>query len=263
MTRPRVDFLCAEYLIGDQEAYSTRWQLVWAFRHGFTKMVSFATIIFHSVRKTDPRKFWLKLKEILPDKINSNKFNLVDQMTRQKIDVTDTANYINRFFSEVGPKLAEKLKESDWQNTMDPVHSTFNLNPTNSDDVRKLVKQICLFKASGIDHLSTKVLKDAFLILTDQITYMFNLSLGNGTFPDAWKRATIIPLQKEGNTDDVNNLRPISLLPLPGKLIKKIVHGQIINYLEDNKLLTDCQAGFRASHSTISKIAEVTDDIYK
>ena len=127
--------------------------------------------------KNDSKKFWLKLKEILPDKINSNKFNLVDQMTRQKIDVTDTANYINRFFSEVGPKLAEKLKESDWQNTMDPVHSTFNLNPTNSDDVRKLVKQICLFKASGIDHLSTKVLKDAFLILTDQITYMFNLSL--------------------------------------------------------------------------------------
>ena len=113
------------------------------------------------------------------------------------------------------------------------------------DDVHKLVKQICLFKASGIDHLSTKVLKDAFLILTDQITYMFNLSLGNGTFPDAWKRATIIPLQKEGNTDDVNNLRPISLLPLPGKLLEKIVHGQIINYLEDNKLLTDRQAGFR------------------
>ena len=120
-----------------------------------------------------------------------------------------------------------------------------------------------LFKASGIDNLSTKVLKDACLILTDQITYMFNLSLRKGTFPDAWKRATIIPLQKEGNTDDVNNLRPISLLPLPGKLLEKIVHEQIINYLEDNKLLTDRQAGFRASHSTISKIAKVTDDIYK
>ena len=39
--------------------------------------------------KNDSKKFfWLKLKEILPDKINSNKFNLVDQMTRQKIDVT-------------------------------------------------------------------------------------------------------------------------------------------------------------------------------
>ena len=93
--------------------------------------------------KNDSKKVWLKLKEILPDKINSNKFNLVDQMTRQKIDVPviDTANYINRFFSEVGPKLAEKLQDSDWQNTMDLVHSTFNLNRTNSDDVRKLVKQ--------------------------------------------------------------------------------------------------------------------------
>ena len=61
----------------------------------------------------------------------------------------------------------------------------------------------------------------------------------------------------------MNNLRPISLLPLPGKFLEKIVHGQIINYREDNKLLTDRQAGFRASHSTIGKIAEVTDDIYK
>ena len=39
---------------------------------------------------------------------------------------------------------------------------------------------------------------------------------------------TPISLQKEGNTDDVSNLRPISLLPLAGKLLEKIVHGQII-----------------------------------
>ena len=57
----------------------------------------------------------------------------------------------------------ETIIDSDWPNTMDPVHSTFNLNRTNSDDVRKLVKQICLFKASGIDNLSIKVLKDALL----------------------------------------------------------------------------------------------------
>ena len=107
------------------------------------------------------------------------------------------------------------------------------------------------------------MLKDAFLPLTDEITFMFNLSITSGIFPDEWKVATMIPLQKDGNKEDVNNLRPISLLPLPGKLLEKLVHSQLSAYLENNTLLNDCQGGFRHGISTINKIAELTDDIYK
>ena len=71
----------------------------------------------------------------------------------------------------------------------------------------------------------------------------------------------MIPLQKSGDPSDVNNLSPISLLPLPGKILERIAHTQIINFLENNKLLLKEQGGFRKGKSTINRVALFTDDI--
>ena len=130
---------------------------------------------------------------------------------------------------------------------------------TTVSEVYKVMNQISIFKASDVEGLSTRVLKDAFLSLTDEFTIMFNLSITSGIFPDEWKVATVIQLQKDGNKDDVNNLRPISLLPLPGKLLGKLVHSQLSAYLENNTLLNDCQGGFRHGISTINKMIYVTE----
>lgn len=67
---------------------------------------------------------------------------------------------------------------------------------------------------------------------------------------------------KEGDSSDVNNLRPVSLLPLPGKLIEKIVHSRIMKHLETFNLLSNNQGGFRSNHSTIDSVSNFTDDIY-
>ena len=65
-----------------------------------------------------------------------------------------------------------------------------------------------------------------------------------------------------GNRNRVTNYRPISLLPLPSKLIEKIVHNRLYNYLQQNDLLNVNQHGFRPNHSTIEATSELTDDIY-
>ena len=75
-----------------------------------------------------------------------------------------------------------------------------------------------------------------------------NLSLQQGIFPDAWKLANVIPLFKGGESSDVNNFRLISLLPLPGKLLEKIVHSRINNFFELHNVLNQNQGGFRAGN---------------
>ena len=90
---------------------------------------------------------------------------------------------------------------------------------------------------------------------------MINLSFSTGIFPQKWKVANIVPLQKSGDPTDVNNLRPISLLPLPGKIIERVVHTQLSEYLEHCKLLNEHQGGFRKGHSTVNTVSEFTDDI--
>ena len=62
------------------------------------------------------------------------------------------------------------------------------------------------------------------MVLIQQLTFIFNRSLQSGVFPDGWKVAKVIPLFKGGDREKVGNYRPVSLLPLPGKLLEKIVH---------------------------------------
>lgn len=76
-----------------------------------------------------------------------------------------------------------------------------------------------------------------------------------------WKKVTVIPIPKVSNPTNVSNLRPISLLPLPGKILEKFVHHDLITCLERHDLLTRSQFGFRPGLSTSDAITELVDDI--
>ena len=69
---------------------------------------------------------------------------------------------------------------------------------------------------------------------------------------------TITPIPKKGDTLDPGNWRPITILPLPSKLLEKVVHYQIISYLDDNNYLSFNQHGFRKGKSTSTAILETT-----
>ena len=49
---------------------------------------------------------------------------------------------------------------------------------------------------------------------------------------------------------DVDKFRPISVLPALSKILKRAIHDQLYSYLNVNKLLANCQSGFRPSYST-------------
>ena len=131
---------------------------------------------------------------------------------------------------------------------------------TDAEEVIRLVKDINALKSSGIDEIASRLCEDAFMVLPDQLTHLFNCSLRLGIFPEKWKAAKVIPLFKGGDRESVNNYRPVSLLPLPGKLLEKIVHIKI--FLEDQTFLSQHQGGFRKGFSTTSTIADLTDDLF-
>ena len=94
---------------------------------------------------------------------------------------------------------------------------------TNAEEIVELCKGLNLTKSSAIDGMSTMVIKDVFLAIPEQIAYLFNKSIDRGVVPNKWKIGTIVPLPKGGDKNDVTNLRPVSLLPLPGKLLEKVM----------------------------------------
>lgn len=98
------------------------------------------------------------------------------------------------------------------------------------------------------------------LIMLPKFLYLLNLSIHTGTFPADWKIATVIPTPKIANSKKVSDLRPISLLPLPGKVLERFIHRNLMNHLESNKSISDFQFGFRPALSTTDAITTLIDD---
>ena len=90
----------------------------------------------------------------------------------------------------------------------------------------------------------------------------FNLICIQAHYPDEWKVATVVPLPKTPNANKPGDLRPISLLPLPGKILEQHIHDSLQVHLDNNNLISKFQNGFRKNHSTQQTIFKYTTDLF-
>ena len=142
--------------------------------------------------------------------------------------------------------------------------NVFNFQLVTNAEVEKVIKSIKRSKATGIDDLPPPgLIKDAASVISVPLSHITNLSLETGNFPQQWKVAKISPLYKSGSTTNFDNYRPISVLSIVSKVIEKIVHKQLMNFLDENKLLSTRQFGFRAKMSTELAATLLLDDVRK
>ena len=118
-------------------------------------------------------------------------------------------------------------------------------------------------KAAGIDKLPGRFIKDGAESLSKPISELCDLSISYGIFPNPCKVATLKPIFKKGKKVDLSYYRSVLLLPLISKIIEKVVHDQANEFLSDNKILCNCQSGFRTNHSTNLCLSFLTDKILK
>ena len=112
------------------------------------------------------------------------------------------------------------------------------------------------------NRISSRIWK---ILFTDEPLLLFALVetiFNKYEFPQVWKSATVISLPKIAKIIGPEDLRPISLLPLPGKRVEHLLYYQIDKYLEINNLLTDRQNGFRSNRSTTQTIFDYTTELF-
>ena len=135
----------------------------------------------------------------------------------------------------MGENLANKIVTTDdsFKRYLSPNQdsSLFFLPVTNSD-VNEVLCTLDKSKASGYDDLPVRLLVDAKEYVSEPLTYILNLSLTTGVFPDKLKIARVIPIFKKGDKDKPGNYRPISILPVVSKLFEKLVNMRLVNFLE-------------------------------
>ena len=198
-------------------------------------------------------------------------FGKIPQSTRiHSLKIGDTiyttpdeiSNRLNHHFCSVGPILANEIPPTDSKFTdyILPLPHVFSLTKTSNDIVLKLIQSLPLNKASGLDGISAKLLKEAGPIVSASLTYIINRSLTTGIFSNDWKVARVTPIYKDDIKTNPNNYRPISVLPIVSKFIERIVFNQLYAFLMRHDLLADAQSGFRPCHSTLTALLDITND---
>ena len=174
---------------------------------------------------------------------------------------------MNNHFVTVGSKLQaeapvyDNISYTDFLSTEPTLCSFSNFNEVTSEDIEYYVKSLSSSKAI-FDQMPLRIFKSILPAILEPITHIVNLSLTTGKYPAFCKYARVSPIYKEGDVNDPNNYRPISILPVVGKCIEYFVNVQLTNYMEDNQLLTDCQYGFRKNNSTTYLMLDLFDEIF-
>ena len=75
--------------------------------------------------------------------------------------------------------------------------------------------------------------------------------------PGLWKQANVTPVFKKNDPSDVSNYRPISLLNTIGKVLEKIVHKHVYNFLSEHQVITTLQSGFIPGDSTVNQLVDI------
>ena len=102
-------------------------------------------------------------------------------------------------------------------------------------------------KATGQDRIFARLIRECADLICVPICGIFNQSISQDKLPEDWKSARVTPLYKQGDRDDVNNYRPIWVIPVVVKVFERIVYEQLYAYLEEHDILSKHQSGFRTA----------------
>ena len=133
----------------------------------------------------------------------------------------------------------------------------------SSQDLCKIIKNLNPNKAHGHVNISIKMIQLCGDSIIPPLKTIFESSIKSSHFPDSWKKGSIIPIHKKESRNLIKNYRPISLLPIFGKIFEKVIYNNLFQYLEVNKFLSENQSGFRSGDSCTSQLIAITHEIYK
>lgn len=205
----------------------------------------------------NPIKYWKTMGKFLKQSKDPPITCVIDD-NNEKVGGTKAANLINKYFCCIGDKLASKIKPS--LNEYIPKGTQCELHwedVISEETVLKEIRKLNTRKSSGIPLLGARILKECLLVSCSKFTELLNICVTGGIFPTAWKRAMVVTIPKGNKKPYLTNVRPISLLPYPGKVLENIIHKKLYDYLEINNLICPEQSGFRRNYGILDPISDL------
>ncbi len=165
-------------------------------------------------------------------------------------------------FETCALSLANNLPPAgDTVNIM-PQGETWSFRQTSEMEIVKIISGLQSKNSCGPDLLSNRMIKTEKYVFARILKPLINKSLEDGIFPESLKCANVIPVFKKGDKENLNNYRPIALLPVLSKVFEKVINDQL-NSVIDNGYIDENQFGFRRAHSTEDALIKFADHVQK
>ena len=164
------------------------------------------------------KTYWSILKTFY----NNKKIPQIPPLLEDDKFVTDMktkADIFNKFFSEQCTPLKNDSKLPS--NQIYLTQSRLGSLNFNEDEIPKIIRALNPHKVHGYDDISIRMIKICDKSLLEPLIILFKNSTKSSHYPDIWKRSNIIPVHKKNDKQLVINYRPISLLPIFGKIFEK------------------------------------------
>ena len=107
----------------------------------------------------------------------------------------------------------------------------------SDEKILKIIRSLNPNKAHGWDEISIRMIKLSDVALVTPLKIIFTNCLGRGVFPEIWKCANVVPVHKKNGNNIKSNYRPISLLPIFGKVLEKLIYDSLYSHLVSCDLL--------------------------
>ncbi|CAB4000393.1 Hypothetical predicted protein [Paramuricea clavata] len=114
-------------------------------------------------------------------------------------------------------------------------------------------------KATSPDGIPAYLLKRCSEVIAPSLLLSFELSLQQGVFPSEWKAANVVPIPKKGDTHEVTNYRPVSLLSQVSKVLERLIFRQVSSFVENS--LYDLQHSFSCKRLCVTQLLSVLRDL--
>ena len=206
-----------------------------------------------------PKDWWKTLKQFIKPWSNSvipplSKEDIIYSEEKEKVEILN--EHFSRQNSPDDTTATLPNIVHDNESTLD----TLNFTPIEVENVLKSLKT---GKATGPDHINNRILKELSRPLSSPLCELFNFSVSSGKVPDIWKQANITPIFKKDDASDPSNYRPFSLLSCIEKVLEKLVHKYVFNFIRDNAVITAMQSGFMPGDSTVNQLVDVYNTFCK
>ena len=240
-----------------------------AYRNLLTKLTNKAKTSYFKQKfeqhKNNSKKTWELIRKASNENFSNNLISCITNDDGTELSEEKAiANKFNDYFSTVGNVLEANIKKPPKNNVPRDeliIPESLFLRPISQEEIINVIHSLKNTPSAGEDGLKSELFKSMHIFLLKPLKDLINLIFEMEVFPQRLKKTIITPLYKSGPKKIISNYRPISITNNLSKIVEKCIKLRLDSYLDQHKIISDAQFGFRQGLGTEDAVLKLSETI--